>query len=247
MNQSIDVARSSAVSLVAGAMITAATAGLPALAATTGMIWASNEAMAAVIEHGTESFVEYAASQGRNQEEAVRFAQTTVWAVESVATGAAVVGIAKLVQNKTTVADKIKTLKANVSSVATRAFQRTQSSKVRVDTTSLESIARTIEQCSLAKPKMIKHHVFNVFRGEKPETQKYRDFFKKHKINVHDYCIEIPATIHTISIHGKTNWTGRWRSWIDANPNATTKEVYQFAGKLMDEYGVAHVPLKKYK
>ncbi|MDR3224248.1 MAG: HNH/ENDO VII family nuclease [Holosporales bacterium] len=108
-------------------------------------IWASNEAMAAVIEHGTESFVEYAASQGKNQAEAVRFAQTAVWAVESVATGAAIVGIAKLVQNKATIADKIKTLKASVSSIATRAFQRTQSSKVRVDTTSLESIAKAVE------------------------------------------------------------------------------------------------------
>jgi hypothetical protein len=47
---------------MAGAMITAASAGLPALAATGGMIWASNEAMAAVIENGTEALVEYAAS-----------------------------------------------------------------------------------------------------------------------------------------------------------------------------------------
>jgi hypothetical protein len=94
----------------------------------------------------TSCFREYAASQGRNQEEAVRFAQTAVWAVESVATGAAIVGIAKLVQNKATIADKIKTLKANVSSIATRAFQRTQSSKVRVDTTSLTGILDVINK-----------------------------------------------------------------------------------------------------
>jgi hypothetical protein len=129
---------------MAGAMITAASAGLPALAATGGMIWASNEAMAAVIENGTEALVEYAASQGQTQAEAERFARTAVWAVESVATGAAILGITKLLQNKATVASKVSTLKADVVSIAKRTFERTQRAPQRIDTTSLESIARTV-------------------------------------------------------------------------------------------------------
>ena len=36
------------------------------------------------------------------------------------------------------------------------------------------------------------------------------------------------------------------KKWIDANPNATTKEVYQQAGRMMDEYGIDHVPLVRY-
>jgi hypothetical protein len=53
------------------------------------MIWASNEALATVIENGTESLVEYAASQGTTPAEAEKFARTAVWAVESVMTDAA--------------------------------------------------------------------------------------------------------------------------------------------------------------
>jgi hypothetical protein len=68
-----------------------------------------------------------------------------------------------------------------------------------------------------------------------------------HGINIHDYTIEIPATYHRSRIHiAKNDWTRRWESWIDANPGATTKDVYQFAGRLMDEYNVSHLPLTKY-
>ena len=45
-------------------------------------------------------------------------------------------------------------------------------------------------------------------------------------------------------IHGAgKNWTTRRKEWIDANPNASTKEVYQFAGQLMDEYGLSGLPI----
>jgi hypothetical protein len=211
-------------------------------------IWASNEAMAAVIEHGTESFVEYAASQGKNQAEAIRFAQTAVWAVESVATGAAIVGIAKLVQNKVTIADKIKTLKANVSSIATRAFQRTQSSKVRVDTTSLESIARAIEQSPrvqlLAAIKVNDHHIF---------PQQFKKFFAERGIKINDYTVSLGQTTHLHSVHGKGSaglagrWNSRWEEFIQKFPNATTREVYQFAGSLMDEFKLNKEILHGYK
>ncbi|MCG8333087.1 MAG: DUF2380 domain-containing protein [Proteobacteria bacterium] len=100
----------------------------------------------------------------------------------------------------------------------------------------------------LSAPKTVKHHIFNKFRGNSPKSQKYRDFFKKHKIEVDKWTIEIPETMHKKQIHamGK-NWTTKWKRWIDANPNASTKEVYQFGGKLMDEFGVNNLPMVPYR
>jgi hypothetical protein len=100
----------------------------------------------------------------------------------------------------------------------------------------------------LKKPKMIKHHIFNKFRGASPKSAKYRKFFKKHRINIDAYTVEIPEYFHIKDIHKlNKNWTTRWKRWIDLNPNATTKEVYQFAGSLMDEYGLSHLPIVPYK
>lgn len=99
----------------------------------------------------------------------------------------------------------------------------------------------------LEAPKMVKHHVFNVFRGTNPEKQKYRDFFRHHKIDIDSHTIQITEGFHKKIIHGTNDWTKRWTNWIDTNPKATTKDVYQFAGKLMDEYNVAHIPIQKYK
>jgi hypothetical protein len=96
-------------------------------------------------------------------------------------------------------------------------------------------------------PKMIKHHIFNKFRGSSPNSQVYRNFFKKHGINVDNYTVEIPESLHKHLHKSGNNWTTRWKNWIDANPNATTKEVYQFAGSLMDEYGLNHLPIVKYR
>lgn len=102
--------------------------------------------------------------------------------------------------------------------------------------------------CKLAAPKMIKHHLFNKFRGISKESQKYRDFFKTHNINVDDFTVQLTEEMHRKSIHqAGNNWTTRIKQWIDANPNASTKEVYQYIGSLMDEYGINHLPIGPYK
>jgi hypothetical protein len=82
----------------------------------------------------------------------------------------------------------------------------------------------------LPAPNTIKHHIFNKFRGTSLKSQKYRDFFKKHNIEVDKWTVEIPENMHKSQIHalGK-NWTTRWKQWIDANPNASTKEVINLA------------------
>jgi hypothetical protein len=99
----------------------------------------------------------------------------------------------------------------------------------------------------LEKPAMVKHHLFNRFWQQTESSKRYVEFFKAHKIKVDDFCVELPKTTHMNYIHHWQNdWTNRWKSWIDMNPNASTEEVYQFAGRLMDEYGISHVPIVKY-
>ena len=100
----------------------------------------------------------------------------------------------------------------------------------------------------LEKPKTVKHHIFNKFRGESEKSQKYREFFKNHNINIDAYTVEITESLHKKYIHAaNNNWTSKWKIWINNNPNASTKEVYQYAGKLMDEHNISHVPIIKYK
>lgn len=99
----------------------------------------------------------------------------------------------------------------------------------------------------LASPKMNKHHIFNVFRGRSESSQVYRDFFKSHGIKVDDYTVSVTADTHKRLHQAGNNWTTMWKSWIDANPNASTKDVYQQAGKMMDEYGIKDVKIEPYR
>ena len=94
---------------------------------------------------------------------------------------------------------------------------------------------------------MVRHHIFNVFRGKSPRSQVYRDFFKKHGIDVDKYTVEISEASHARLHRAGNNWTTLWKEWIDAHPTATTTEVYQFAGQLMDEFGIGHLPLVPYR
>jgi RHS repeat-associated protein len=107
-------------------------------------------------------------------------------------------------------------------------------------------VTKTGIQLLLPAPKMVKHHIFNVFRGKSPGSQVYRDFFKKHGIDLDKHTIEVSEGVHRQLHAAGNNWTSRWKSWIDANPNATTKEVYQQAGRMMDDYGIGHLPIGPY-
>jgi hypothetical protein len=73
--------------------------------------------------------------------------------VEFVMTGAVMVGTVKLIKNGGAVKSKIHSLKMNVAQIAKNAFQRKQASQIKIDTTSLEGIARTIDA---SNPKVIR-------------------------------------------------------------------------------------------
>ncbi|MDT8717965.1 hypothetical protein IAI10_14970 [Clostridium sp. 19966] len=51
---------------------------------------------------------------------------------------------------------------------------------------------------------------------------------------------------HMNFIHGKAQWNPKWMGWIDNNPDATRKDIYQFAGKMMDDYGLSSYKIHQY-
>ncbi|MCB0096960.1 MAG: DUF2380 domain-containing protein [Caldilineaceae bacterium] len=91
------------------------------------------------------------------------------------------------------------------------------------------------------------HHIFPKLRGSSEASEVYRQFFKKHNINVDDFAVEVSESLHKHLHRAGNNWVTRWKQWIDANPNATTTEIYQFAGSLMDEYGINSLPIVPYE
>jgi len=79
------------------------------------------------------------------------------------------------------------------------------------------------------------------------ESQKYRDFFKKHNINVDEHTVSMPEMLQRQVHSAGNNWTTILKRWIDAHPNATTKEVYQQAGKMMDDFGLSSYRIIPYR
>jgi hypothetical protein len=95
---------------------------------------------------------------------------------------------------------------------------------------------------------MVRHHIFNKFHAPTPSSLKYINFFKSRGINVDDFCVDIPVTFHREWIHkAGRNWTTTWKRWIDDNPVATTLEVYQQGGRMMNEAGINHLPIIPYQ
>lgn len=97
---------------------------------------------------------------------------------------------------------------------------------------------------ALPAPKMADHHIF---------PQQFRYFFEKNGINIDTFTVSIGQTTHLKGIHGKGNaglpggWNKRWKAFIEGNPNAKAREIYQFGGSLMDEYNLNNLDIHRYK
>lgn len=89
---------------------------------------------------------------------------------------------------------------------------------------------------------MADHHIF---------PRQFRNFFSQRGVNIDDFTITVEHQItHLRGIHGRGNmgqfpgrWNQRWQEFIDNNPNATAKDIYDFGGRLMDEFGLGHLPI----
>lgn len=90
------------------------------------------------------------------------------------------------------------------------------------------------------------HHIIPAFRGK---SKPYADFIAARGIDVDQFTITVNAGkggMHMNFIHGKGGWNQKWMEFIDNNPNATAKDIYQFAGKMMDDYGLSGYEIHPY-
>lgn len=117
--------------------------------------------------------------------------------------------------------------------------------KTRQVVKTIEKNATNLDRLpKLPGSKIADHHIF---------PQKYRPIFKKLGIDIDKYTVSLGNTTHLRGIHGKGNagmpggWNERWKEFFAKKLNPTAKEVYQFAGKLMDEYGINKEILHAYR
>ncbi|HXG45260.1 MAG TPA: DUF2380 domain-containing protein, partial [Gemmatimonadales bacterium] len=95
----------------------------------------------------------------------------------------------------------------------------------------------------LTAGKLVDHHIF---------PQQFRRFFQSKGIDIDQFTVRIGETTHLKGVHGRGlgnmpgGWNARWSEFIDANPGATPKDIYQFAGRLMDEFGLSGLPIAPY-
>jgi hypothetical protein len=92
--------------------------------------------------------------------------------------------------------------------------------------------------------RVAQHHIF---------PQQFRKFFASKGVDIDKYTVSIAQeTTHLKGVHGRGlgnmpgGWNARWAEFIDKNPNATAAKIYQFGGKLMDEFGLSHLPIAPY-
>ena len=82
------------------------------------------------------------------------------------------------------------------------------------------------------------HHIF---------PRQFRTFFNGLGINIDQFTVTVNHSItHLKGIHGRGNmgqypgrWNRKWAEFIREKPDATAKEVYQFAGGLMDQFNLS--------
>jgi hypothetical protein len=105
-------------------------------------------------------------------------------------------------------------------------------------------LGRRVPRALLGPTKVHRHHLLpRAFRAE----------FKARGINIDDFAVELGETFHLRSIHGRGDlvtpgqYNQRWRKFFEDNPNASAKDIYQFAGGLIDEYGLNSFPIVPFK
>jgi hypothetical protein len=103
----------------------------------------------------------------------------------------------------------------------------------------------------LKAPKFHLHHIF-------PQVEKLQGWFASRGIDIHQYTVKLEAMIHLKGVHGSGgfvgpgnvvlpgHWNQLWVSFMEANPNATAKDIFQFAGALMDQFGLSGLPIVPY-
>ena len=103
---------------------------------------------------------------------------------------------------------------------------------------------------ALPPSKIHKHHIY---------PQAHRDWFAKRGIDIDKHTIPLERGTHLGGTHGKGGfvgpgnkklpgkWNKQWNDFIKNNPNATSKDIYQQGGRMMDDFGFNKLPIGPYK
>ncbi|AQT60991.1 FG-GAP-like repeat-containing protein [Cellvibrio sp. PSBB023] len=95
----------------------------------------------------------------------------------------------------------------------------------------------------LPKARTMDHHLL---------PQQFRKFFQARGIDIEQHTITLGEKTHLLGIHGRGlgkmpgGWNDRWRSYIDANPNASTKDIYQQLGRMIDDFDLNKYQIHPY-
>jgi hypothetical protein len=109
-----------------------------------------------------------------------------------------------------------------------------------------EAAARDAEAIAprlLGPGRMMDHHIF---------PEQFRSLFEKAGIEIDNFTVPLTESTHLKGVHGRGlgdlpgGWNGRWSDFFSANPNATATEIYQFGGRLMDEFGLSGLLISPY-
>ncbi len=83
--------------------------------------------------------------------------------------------------------------------------------------------------------------------------QAYRPFFASRGINIDSYTVTVPHATHMNGLHGRGlgnmpgRWNSEWARWITAHPNATPRDIFQQAGRMLDTYNINHLQIHPYR
>ncbi|WP_444897809.1 polymorphic toxin-type HINT domain-containing protein [Microbulbifer sp. SSSA005] len=97
---------------------------------------------------------------------------------------------------------------------------------------------------ALPPAKVMDHHLL---------PRQFNKFFKDRGIDIDLHTVTLGEKTHLKGVHGRGlgkmpgGWNKRWQEFIDKNPNATTKEVYQQLGRMMDDFGLNNSRIHPYK
>ncbi|MFP2929661.1 TIGR02269 family lipoprotein [Pyxidicoccus sp. 3LG] len=87
-----------------------------------------------------------------------------------------------------------------------------------------------------------KHHIF-------PQERELKEWFTERGVKIHDYTMPIPYDLHQRihSVGGRGGqWNQAWRDFKEANPGATSVEIYKHAGELIHRFQLMGGPIQSY-
>jgi hypothetical protein len=112
-----------------------------------------------------------------------------------------------------------------------------------------DGAAAEVETLQLAAPKIQCHHIF---------PQKFRDVMANVGIDIDNFTVGLAEKAHLSGVHGRGGfvvgqdvvspgyYNRLWEDFFSSNPGATAKEIYQFGGWMMDQFGLSAYPIVPY-